>query len=212
MALDLATLVAPAHTAVLTMEMQRGIIGDLARLTQLRDETEAAGTVINAARLLDAGRAAGATIVHCTAAFRPDRRGSNSNAPMFQFAAREPDHLVIGTPAAEVMPALGPEDGDLVIDRVHGMTPFTGTSLDFEMRNLGITTVVVTGVSVNIGVIGLVLEAVNLGYQVVVATDAVAGVPAEYAQAVLDNSIRMLATLRSVDQIINAWNGQETTR
>ncbi len=206
MATDLAALVAPATTAVLTMEMQRGIIGDLARLTALRDEVDAAGAVTNAARLLDAARAAGATVVHCTAAFRPDRRGSNDNAPMFQFAAREPDHLVIGTPAAELLPELGPFDGDLVVDRVHGMTPFTGTSLDPQLRNLGIDTVVVTGVSVNIGVFGLVLEAVNLGYQVVVATDAVAGVPAEYAKSVLDNSIRMLATLRTVDQITAAWS------
>ena len=98
MATDLAALVAPAKTAVLTMEMQRGIIGDLARLGALRDEVEAANAVPNAARLLDAARAAGVTVMHCTAAFRPDRRGSNHNAPMFEFAAREPDHLVIGTP------------------------------------------------------------------------------------------------------------------
>ena len=56
------------------------------------------------------------------------------------------------------------------------------------------------------GVFGLVVEAVNLGYRVVVATDAVAGVPASYAQDVLDNSIRMLATLRTVDQIAAAWS------
>ena len=41
----------------------------------------------------------------------------------------------------------------------------------------------------------------NLGYRVVIATDAVAGVPAEYAKAVLDNSLRYLATLRTVDEI-----------
>lgn len=212
MATDLAALVAPATTAVLTMEMQRGVIGDLARLTALRDEVDAAGAVGNTARLLDAARASGATVVHCLAAFRPDRRGSNDNAPMFQFAARQPDHLVIGTPAAELLPELGPDEHDLVITRVHGMTPFSGTSVDAELRNLGIRTIVVAGVSVNVGVFGLVLEAINLGYRVVVATDAVAGVPAEYAKAVLDNSIRMLATLRTVDEITAAWSGQEVSQ
>ena len=41
-----------------------------------------------------------------------------------------------------------------MVSRLHGMTPFTSTSLDQILRNLGIRTVVATGVSVNLGVIG----------------------------------------------------------
>jgi nicotinamidase-related amidase len=190
MATDLAALIEPSTTAVLTMEMQRGVIGDLARLPDLADAVSAAGTVPAAARLLDGARAAGATVVHCLAAFNADRRGSQSNAPMFEFAARQPDHLVVGTPSTELVPELGPEPTDLIASRVHGMTPFMGTSLDPWLRNL---------------VFGLTVEAINLGYRVVIATDAVAGVPAEYAKAVLDNSLRVLATLRTVDQILAAW-------
>ncbi len=48
------------------------------------------------------------------------------------------------------------------------MSPFTGTSLDTWLRSLGVETVVATGVSVNLGVLGLAIEAVNLGYRVVV--------------------------------------------
>ena len=44
------------------------------------------------------------------------------------------------------------------------------------------TTVVATGVSVNVGIMGLCLSAVDLGYQVVLVRDAVAGVPAEYGK------------------------------
>jgi len=205
MATDLAAMIEPSTTAVLTMEMQRGVIGDLARLPDLADAVTAAGTVPAAARLLDGARAVGATVVHCLAAFNADRRGSQANAPMFEFAARQPDHLVVGTPSAELVPELGPEPTDLIASRVHGMTPFMGTSLDPWLRNLGIRTVVVAGVSVNVGVFGLTVEAINLGYRVVIATDAVAGVPAEYAKAVLDNSLRVLATLRTVDQVLAAW-------
>lgn len=206
MATDLAALLDPATTAVLTMEMQRGVIGDLARLPDLVDAVAEAGAVPAAARLLDGARATGATVVHCLAGFNADRRGSTTNAPMFEFAARQPDHLVVGTPSAELVPELGPEPTDLIASRVHGMTPFSGTSLDPWLRNLGIRTIVVSGVSVNVGVFGLVIEAINLGYRVVVATDAVAGVPAEYAKAVLDNSLRVLATLRTVDQILAVWS------
>ena len=52
-----------------------------------------------------------------------------------------------------------------------------------------------TGVSVNLGVLGLAIEAVNLGYQVVVPRDAVAGLPQDYADAVLDNTFPLISTL-----------------
>jgi nicotinamidase-related amidase len=86
------------------------------------------------------------------------------------------------------------------------MTPFTSTSLDQILRNLGVTTVVATGNSVNIGVLGLVMVAVDLGYQVVVVRDAVAGVPKAYADAVLDNTIALLATIVTTDELLAAWS------
>ena len=103
------------------------------------------------------------------------------------------------------MDGLGPEPGDLVSTRLHGVSPFTGTSLDTWLRNLGVTTVVATGVSVNLGVLGLAIEAVNLGYQVVVVRDAVAGIPAAYADAVLENTFPLISTLATVDQLVTAW-------
>jgi biuret amidohydrolase len=59
-------------------------------------------------------------------------------------------------------------------------------------------------VSVNVGVLGLCIEAVNLGYQVVVASDAVTGVPLGYADTVLKNSIALVASVRPVDDIVRA--------
>ena len=92
--------------------------------------------------------------------------------------------------------------------RLHGVSPFTGTSLDTCLRNLGVRTVVATGVSVNLGVLGLAIEAVNLGYQVVVVRDAVAGLPQEYADAVLDNTFPLISTLTTVDELVAAWSTQ----
>jgi nicotinamidase-related amidase len=92
-----------------------------------------------------------------------------------------------------------------VVSRLHGMTPFTSTSLDQILRNLGIRTVVATGVSVNLGVFGMALSALDLGYQVVIPRDAVAGVPREYADAVLDNSLSLIATLTTAEQVVEAW-------
>ncbi|MCY3601085.1 MAG: isochorismatase family protein, partial [Gemmatimonadetes bacterium] len=72
-------------------------------------------------------------------------------------------------------------------------------------RNLGVTTVVATGVSVNVGILGLCLSAVDLGYQVVLVRDAVAGVPAEYEEAVIEHSLAMVATVVTSAELLEAW-------
>ena len=60
---------------------------------------------------------------------------------------------------------------------------------------------VATGVSLNLGIPGLCLEAVNLGYRVVVATGAVAGIPVDYADAVLANTISLLAARVTTEEL-----------
>jgi biuret amidohydrolase len=206
MAVDLGTLATPATTAVLTMELQRGVTGDLSAMPDLAEEVRAAGVIDNVARLCRAARGAGARVVHCTAVFREDGLGSKVNSRIQAASTKlNQGRLSIGSPGAEVMPEIGPEPGDVEVSRVHGMTPFTSTSLDQTLRNMGITTIVATGNSVNIGVLGLVLTGVDLGYQMVVPRDAVAGVPKAYADAVLDNTIGLLATVCTTDELLKAW-------
>ncbi len=205
----LAELLDPAHTAVLTMEIQRGVVGDLTSFPELAAEADRVGVAEHTARLLGAARAAGARVVHCTAEFRADRAGSTANCRLIAAMVRRPEHLLAGTPSTELVPGLGPEPGDLVCPRLHGVSPFSGTSLDAWLRNLGVTTVVATGVSVNLGVLGLAIEACNLGYQVVVPRDAVAGLPAAYADAVLDTTFPLIATLTTTDAVVAAWAGRQ---
>ena len=84
------------------------------------------------------------------------------------------------------------------------MSPFAGTDLDATLRRRGIDTVVVAGVSLNVGITGLAIEAVNHGYKVLVASDAVIGVPIAYGDDVLRNSLAPIATLAKVDDLIAA--------
>jgi len=57
----------------------------------------------------------------------------------------------------------------------------------------------------NIGVTGLVMVAVDLGYRCVVVRDAVAGVPVDYADAMLEHTIAPLATVVTSEQVTAAW-------
>ncbi|HEX4528125.1 MAG TPA: cysteine hydrolase [Acidimicrobiia bacterium] len=205
----LRTILEPATTAVLTMELQNGIVGPGGMLPALTEELTRAATLETVLRVCDAARAAGARVVHCTAVSRADGAGASDNCKIFALAARQRREqgrgaTDLGTSGAELIPGLE-DPRDIVVSRLHGMTPFTSTSLDQILRNLGIRTVVATGVSVNLGVLGMAMSAMDLGYQVVIPRDAVAGVPREYADAVLDNSLSLIATLVSSEQLLDVW-------
>jgi nicotinamidase-related amidase len=203
--LDLKALLAPARTALLMMECQEGIIGRGSKLGALAESVERHGTVGHIARVLSAARGAGATVVHCTMSRRPDGAGAVANCLLLAATAKRSVGLLPGSPVHAVVAPLTPADGEWVLTRYHGVTPFHGTELDSILRNLGVTTIVATGVSVNIGILGLVIEAVNAGYQVVIPREAVAGTPDEYVDAAFEHTLRLLATVASVDTVRGAW-------
>jgi len=202
---DLAELADPRHTALLVMEMQRGVVGDLAKFPDLVKACEERDVVAGAVRTVTAARAAGVRVVQCTAAFRADRAGSHTdNCPFIKGLLRDPAHMLEGTGAVEVIPELS-DPADLESRRYHGFSPFTGTALDQTLRSLGVRTVVAMGLSLNLGIPGMCLEAVNLGYRVVVVSDAVAGMPAEYGDLVMANTISLLAARATSEQLSEVW-------
>jgi nicotinamidase-related amidase len=206
MAMDLRELVRPERTALVTQELQRGVVGDLSPLPHLAAAAEAA--LPQVARLVRAARRAGVLVVHCTAERRPDGRGANRNARIFQYMAKSEPRLLPGSAAAALVPELSVAESDLVLPRLHGLSPFQGTELDFLLRNEGVTTLVATGVSLNVAIQALAFDAVNASYQVVIPRDAVAGFPPEYAEAVLANTLGAVATLTTAAALCEAWGGE----
>ena len=206
----LQAILEPSTTAVLTMELQNGVVGEGALMGALVEVLEHEGTLDTVKRLCEGARDAGARVVHCTVVARPDGAGSTENCKIFAMSAKQRrEHgstaTDIGSPGAELIDGLE-DPRDIVVPRMHGMTPFTSTSLDQILRNLGVRTVVATGVSLNLGVFGMALTALDLGYQVVIPTDAVTGVPREYADAVLEHSLSLIATLATTDKLLSIWS------
>jgi nicotinamidase-related amidase len=204
MPLDLASLVDPRHTALVTQECQRGVLGEDAVFPALA-EIARREMIPNAARLAKAARAASVPVVHCVAMRRPDGLGSNSNARIFGVARKAGAKITPGSDAVKVIPDIGEEESDVVLSRLHGVGPMGGTDLDPVLRNMGVKTIVGIGVSVNVGMTSFVMDAINLGYQFVLPRDAVAGIPEDYANAVIENTLSLLATVVVTDDLIAAW-------
>lgn len=203
MRIPLAELVAPGRTAVVTQECQCAVVGPHAGLAALADEARREA-LPNIARLLPVARAAGASVVHCLVQRRADGRGANHNAKIFAIGATGVD-ITPGRPGTQLVPEIDPQPTDLVLYRWHGLGPMGGTDLDAILRNLDVRTIVAVGVSVNVAITNLVMDAVNAGYRVVVPRDAVAGIPADYAAAVIDNTLSLLATVTTTDELLEAW-------
>lgn len=205
--MQLATLVDPAHTAVLVSEMQRGIAGDLATgpLAVLATAVREHGVADALATLLDGARRAGVDVVHATIQYRPDRAGVSMNTPFLAVSLRDPDHLLVGSDQAEVMPELGPAPTDIVHARTHGMSAFTGTDLDVILRSRGIRTLVIGGVSLNEAIIGAAIEAANLGYRLVILRDGSLGVPYQFGEDMLRHAFALLGTVTTTTAVLEAW-------
>lgn len=191
----------PRETALLAVECQKGVLDPAGRFNPLWRRSEEKGMVPAIARIAAACRDTGRSVVHCLAVARPDGGGRSSNAPLLRTST---DGLVAGTERAEVVEPLRPEPADYVVARHHGVSPFHGTELDSILRNLGVRTIVATGVSVNVALTGMVIEAVNFGYEVVVPTDAIAGAPADYEQAQIQYCLRHLARLSTAAEVCAA--------
>lgn len=204
MALD-PELVAPSRTAIVVSECQRMVVGDRSTLPAL---VEAAAPVLaNIGRLVTAGRAAGVQVVHGTVDRRSDGKGPALNT---RFAAlnekRRRSGAVLDPADLEIVPEIPVDPADIVLARLHGMTPLTETGLDPILRNLGVGTIVATGVSLNVALAGMVIGAVDRGYQVVMPTDAVAGVPEEYGRAMIENTFSMVTRLTTTDELVSVWS------
>jgi len=203
-----AAVVDPTRTAIIINEFQRGVVGDLSAMPQIADS--ARGAIGRLASVLRLARPLGVPVVHCVVERRADGRGGNFNTA-FGAAARKRrlagEAMAISDPApfAEVVPELGPEPEDFVLGRLHGMSPMADTGLDPLLRNLEVQTVVCAGASLNVGIIALANDAMNRGYNVVVAGDACSAIPPEYGADMLRYSFPIISRVTTADELCALW-------
>ncbi|MFH8585339.1 cysteine hydrolase [Streptomyces celluloflavus] len=202
----------PASTVLLTVECQRGVVGPDSALPELAEEARRSGALANVARLVAAAHHAGVQVLHAVAERRPDGRGASRNARLFRAAERLPVRQTTGSPAVRIADPIPVSADDLVVRRLHGLSPIAGTEVDALLRNFGCRTLVVTGVSANVAIPNAVFDAVNLGYTAVVPADAIAGVPADYTPALVRHTLALVATVTRTDDVLACWRRSPGTR
>ncbi|MCK7625826.1 cysteine hydrolase [Streptomyces sp. RS10V-4] len=202
----------PATTVLLTVECQRGVVGADSALPELAEAARTSGALVRIARLVAAAHDAGVQVVHAIAERRPDGRGASRNARLFRAAERLPVRQLTGSTAVRVAEPIPVSEDDLVLRRLHGLSPLAGTGADALLRNLGCRTLVVTGVSANVAVPNAVFDAVNLGYTAVVPADAIAGVPAAYTAALVRHTLSLVATVTTTRAVLEEWRRPRRAR
>jgi nicotinamidase-related amidase len=196
-----------AATAVVCVECQNGVLGEESVLPALAADT--GDLVANLGRLLNAARGHGVRVVHATYEGMLGGKPTGT-ARLWRALAPATADWAPGATATQVVDTLlGPDD--LVLPRHHGLFPTLDSELLPVLRGLGVRTIVLTGVSLNLAITHTAGHATQAGFELVVPRDAVGGTPASYAEQVLRNTIAVLGRLTTVDDLIAEWAGSFET-
>ena len=169
----------PGRTALVVIDMQRDFVEPGGFGASLGNDVSLLhGAIAPIAALLAAWRARGWTIVHTRESHRPDL----SDCPPAKRLRGNPSLrigdpgpmgrvLIAGEPGAGIIPALAPEDGEIVVDKP-GKGMFYATGLHETLQAGGITHLVFTGVTTEVCVQTSMREANDRGYECLLVEDA----------------------------------------
>jgi len=163
------------HTAVLSMDLQAGIVS-----RYLGDQS--APFLERVARTLGAVRACGMRIIHVRVGFRPGLPEISARNPLFAAVKQSPQHQqLFSGPTGEIHNAVAPREGDLVVTK-HRVSAFAGTDLDLILRANDIATLVLLGIATSGVVLSTALHASDADYGLFVIGDCCADLdPAVHA-------------------------------
>jgi nicotinamidase-related amidase len=207
----------PHHTALVIIDMQEYFLHPDSPLSRACDaqvpgvlhyfqEHGRAVAEPTLQRLLGVFRTHGMRVVYTTVASElPD------GADLMPILRRRNDmaHAAVQEPYiphkddtwARIVPSLGPQPNELVINKTTYGT-FTSTGLDRALRNMGIHTLVIGGVVTNVCVETTARDAADHGYNVIVVDDACAAFSPEVHQAALVSFQGPFGRVRSADEVI----------
>ncbi|HKV73841.1 MAG TPA: hydrolase [Gemmatimonadales bacterium] len=188
----------PATTALVLIDLQHGILA-------MNLAPHGRGTVVaNAARLGHALAARGGTICLVHVGFSPDNR-DRLLQPVDQPNPPPPPG---GQPKewSAFVPEIDALRKDVVVMK-RNWGAFHGTELDLQLRRRGVHTIILCGVSTNIGVEQTAREAFQHNYAIVLAEDACASSSADMHAFSISKIMPRLTRVRPTAEIVAAIEG-----
>jgi nicotinamidase-related amidase len=182
----------PRTTALVLIDLQRGIAG-----RQVEPHTSV-NVIARGSKLAARFRELGATVVLVNVAFSGDGRDRLA-APtdvVMPVGAMPPDF-------SELVPELNRQPSDLTVTK-RNWGAFYGTDLDLQLRRRGITTIVIGGISTNMGVESTARDAFEHNYGLVFVEDAMAGLSADAHHFAINTIFPRLGRVRSTAQVLAA--------
>ncbi len=181
----------PERTALVVVDLQKGVVGmPLAPVSGIE-------VVRNAARLAQACRSAGSPVV--LVRVTPSADGADALRPPADQALSISPSPPPGW--ADLVPEMGQQAGDLVITK-RQWGAFYGTELDLQLRRRRIGTLILCGISTNIGVESTARDAYERNYHQIFASDAMSARSAEEHEMSVTRIFPRLGLVRTTDQII----------
>jgi nicotinamidase-related amidase len=170
-----------AHSALVIIDMQRDFLEPGGFGAALGNDVMRLQSAVAPCRaVLAATRAHGVLVIHTREGHRPDltdapRHKVERGDPALRIGAPGPMGriLVRGEPGHDIIADLYPQAGEPVIDKP-GKGAFYQTDLDLMLRNRGIDTLLVCGVTTEVCVNTTVREANDRGYRCIVLADCCA--------------------------------------
>ena len=157
----------PAHTAVLSMDCQAGIVSIYTR--EAKD-----AFLVRVAGVLNHARATGMTIIHIQVGFRPGLPEISSRNALFgAIKSSEQHQRLFREPLGAIPDVIAPQDNDIVITK-HRISAFAGTDLDMILRANDIDTLVLYGIATSGVVLSTLIEAADADYRLAVIADCCA--------------------------------------
>ena len=211
--IDKFHLCRPDETALLVIDMQCGFVNQGASL-----EVAAARDIIpNIRELIDAFRAIGAPVIFTEFVYStdtPNLRGDPFGVEHLPAIEGQPtgfgypsSNCLIGPNAgegaesADTIPELAPQPGELVVQS-HVYDKFHDTPLDLALRSLGISNLVLTGVSPDVCVNSTLIAASTRNYRVTAVKDGCASPWPELHEACFQIWEKKFARVRTSDQVV----------
>jgi nicotinamidase-related amidase len=170
----------PKRTAVVLIEYQNDFTSEGGVLHDaVQGVMESTGMLENTRRLVEAARTAGATVVHAPITFVSGYGELSQHPYGILKGVVDSTAFVKGEWGSEIVDALAPQEGDVVVEGKRGLDTFATTNLDFILRARGIDTIALGGFLTNCCVESTMRSGYEKGYKVITLSDCVAATSAE---------------------------------